>query len=336
MEQHQQSLVTDLKHTVKLRDQYLVQLHQSESRYRHLEDKYQHLSMEKAQTDSNFSRLVAEKQSLETQLEYASQQLRNKEKKSSSQKNSPIQLTNSQKSERTSQKLASVQTDLQHLTETDEEKEEDYEERASELQRRNAQRLPHLRSSYPVELQVQLNPLSLSDKAVMALRPSSSSSSTTTTTTTSHVVQHHARSSPRTSSRSAVGRKRSNDHQAMGLDVLISSPPVKKMNTCRLALKRSPLVSAHRNAGSELKLRSYLDTSPKLHSSENSTAFEIEFSPPKKKSANLPPRLRVKEAQSLVTSRPVRTATVMKKSPHPSLALRTMSRTKKALRSVNK
>ena len=67
-----------------------------------------------------------------------------------------------------------------------------------------------------------------------------------------------------------------------------------------------------------------------------STAFEIEFSPPKKKSANLPPRLRVKEAQSLVTSRPVRTATVMKKSPHPSLALRTMSRTKKALRSVNK
>ena len=292
-----------------MHDQYAMQVQEADTRYNLLDDEYQRMCKDKAKADTKLLRLTAEKQSLETQLEYASHQLRELGKSS---KSSPsCRPGSSRKVTRSSPRLLSASSLVE---------DEDPQMRVSELQWRNAQRLPHLRSSYPVEMQVQPESPSISDESVKFLQPS----------ITSRSISHET-----SSSSSIIGQKRSADNQPLETDVLVFSPVKKPTTKCQLALKRTRVTSAHSNAGSGLQLRSYLDSSSprKNLGRENSTAFEVAFSPPKKRT-KMPARLREKEARPLTSNK----QTVTKKPPTAAVTHHTTTKTRRgatALRSVN-
>ena len=305
-EEENQLLAKELKKAEAEHNQYVLQVQEADSRYNLLDEEYQRVCKDKAKTDTKLLRLKAENQSLEAQLDYASHQLRELGKSSSKSSPSRSRHVSSHKNTRPSIK----------------DEDDDPHNRVSELQWRNAQRLPHLRSSYPVEMQVQPEIPSISDESVKYLQPSS----------TSHSISYET--SPSSSRSSVIGQKRSVDNRPLDTDVLVFSP-VKKSTTCQLALKRTRVTSAHTNAGSGLQLRSYLDSgssSPnKNPGRENSTAFEVNFSPPKKRT-KMPARLREKESRPLTSSK----QTITKK---PAAAVKhTTTKTRRgatALKSVN-
>ena len=315
-EEENRLLAKELEKAKAEHNRYVLQVQEADSRYNLLDEEYQRVCKDKAKTDTKLLRLTAENQSLETQLDYASHQLREigKSSRSSPSRSRPV---SSRKNTRSSPRLLTAPAVIK-------DEDEDPHERVSELQWRNAQRLPHLRSSYPVEMQVQPEIPSISDESVKYLQPSS----------TSHSISHET--SPSSSRSSVIGQKRSVDNRPLDTDVLVFSP-VKKSTTCQLALKRTRVTSAHTNAGSGLQLRSYLDSgssSPnKNPGRENSTAFEVNFSPPKKRT-KMPTRLREKESRPLTSSK----QTITKKPPPTAAVKHTTTKTRRgasALKSVN-
>ena len=176
--------------------------------------------------------------------------------------------------------------------------------RIGELQRRNAKALPHLKSSYPIELQVQPESPSVSDESVKNGSKTNQPSQLTakSTTFTAFEVPLDPLESWKSRKRTTSSRKKDGDF-IPPVDVLtrspipsrrrISAPPTPEISLGRLQNRTAE--SRRFTIAPTSKLRELQDheeqTCPDpLNLQRQSTAFKIDFSPPKAK--GLPKRLQ--------------------------------------------
>ena len=165
--------------------------------------------------------------------------------------------------------------------------------RITELKRRNKRALPHLKSSYPVEMQVQPETVLNSDHV---LKNQKSKIRRTTGTSTSEEQEDSAAQSARSEHYSKQKRDLEATWQwnemvtACSSSENVNSPLTPE--TPADCYRRKQPTTERRSLQKSLHLRAYLNQPYKQSQSSQGTAFDIVLSPPKGKLPSLPKRLR--------------------------------------------